>query len=60
MAPNKAMLCLSFRLPETAAKDDQISTNFERQDGEVRSINSEGLLKRPRADMELVSTSNPV
>jgi len=61
VAPNKAMLCLSFKLPETAAfKDDNISTNFEFQDDQVRNISSEALLKRPRTDMGLVSTGNPV
>lgn len=60
VAPNKAMLCLSFRLPEVAAfKDDNISTNFC-QDDQVRNISSEALLKRPRTDMGLVSTSNLV
>lgn len=61
VAPNKAMLCVSFRLPETAAfKDDKISPNFEFQDDQVRNINSEALLKRPRTDMGLVVTSNLV
>ncbi|XP_057845472.1 tRNA (guanine(37)-N1)-methyltransferase 1 isoform X3 [Cryptomeria japonica] len=52
VAPNKAMLCLSFMLPENVAfRDENMSTLFEGQEDEVESINSEGFLKRARTDL---------
>eukprot|EP01018_Ginkgo_biloba_P029416 Gb_03929 [translate_table: standard] len=57
VAPNKAMLCISFMLPDVIAfKNDNISTCYGCEDDQSENTNLGALLKRPRTNLGLVSS----